>query len=373
LLTLRAGREEGNAGSSEMSELGEGILMEEMPEATTSGRRIYLQNLDFNATKDDIMTVLNTRNFATEAIDIPGSKGYAFVDLISPSEAQRAITELQECLILKRKVIVGLQTSMKAPAKPKKKKKTKQTQPSSPEDGEIDEEGQVEKPSVPKWTLHPNEIQAFTSTLKEHAQAVWARHLDFHEIESYARDGQVLVVTAEWPSKKKQKNKRKVIRAEFWKTFYSSIPGQCLVGLYAAQQPLDPSPKGPLRLLFIYDTAASANSARQLLSKVKFTMPPDYEIKLDVLGIPALDLRAIVHPTGDHANPKNIGKIVKWMPTVSLVSDGLRSAITRSVLLKAQTGQVALEGYVVQNTGKIRLLYKRGEFQKSNISVGDVC
>lgn len=76
------------------------------------GRRLYIGNLAYATTEGELLTFFD--GYLIESISIPKNPrtdrpvGYAFVDLATTSEAERAITELSGKGILERKVSVQL-------------------------------------------------------------------------------------------------------------------------------------------------------------------------------------------------------------------------------------------------------------------------
>jgi len=80
--------------------------------SAAEGRRLYIGNLAYATTEGELKTFFE--GYLIESTSIPTNPrttrpvGYAFVDLSTPSEAQRAISELSGKEILERKVSVQL-------------------------------------------------------------------------------------------------------------------------------------------------------------------------------------------------------------------------------------------------------------------------
>jgi len=76
------------------------------------GRRLYIGNLAYATTEAELKSFF--KDFLVEAVTIPINPrtsrpvGYAFVDLSTPSEAERAINELNGQVVLERKVSIQL-------------------------------------------------------------------------------------------------------------------------------------------------------------------------------------------------------------------------------------------------------------------------
>jgi len=95
----------------------------EQPELSASaaeGRRLYIGNLAYATTEGELRTFF--KDFLVEAVSIPTNPrtsrpvGYAFVDLSTPTEAERAIAELNTQVILDRKVSIQLARKPEAQA-----------------------------------------------------------------------------------------------------------------------------------------------------------------------------------------------------------------------------------------------------------------
>lgn len=87
----------------------------EQPELAASaaeGRRLYIGNLAYATTEGELKSFF--KDFLVEAVSIPTNPrtnrpvGYAFVDLSTPTEAERAIADLNGQVILDRKVSIQL-------------------------------------------------------------------------------------------------------------------------------------------------------------------------------------------------------------------------------------------------------------------------
>ncbi|KAN0106054.1 RNA-binding domain containing protein [Hyaloscypha variabilis] len=80
--------------------------------SAAEGRRLYIGNLAYATTEGELTTFF--KGYLVESTSIPKNPrtdrpvGYAFVDLSTPSEAERAISELSGKEILERKVSVQL-------------------------------------------------------------------------------------------------------------------------------------------------------------------------------------------------------------------------------------------------------------------------
>ncbi|KAI1329718.1 hypothetical protein F5Y16DRAFT_79706 [Xylariaceae sp. FL0255] len=80
--------------------------------SAAEGRRLYIGNLAYATTEGELKDFFN--GYLVESVSIPKNPrtdrpvGYAFVDLSTPSEAERAIAELSGKEILERKVSVQL-------------------------------------------------------------------------------------------------------------------------------------------------------------------------------------------------------------------------------------------------------------------------
>lgn len=80
--------------------------------SAAEGRRLYIGNLAYPTTEGELKDFF--KNYLVESVSIPKNPrtdrpvGYAFVDLSTPSEAERAIEELSGKEILERKVSVQL-------------------------------------------------------------------------------------------------------------------------------------------------------------------------------------------------------------------------------------------------------------------------
>ncbi|PFH55581.1 hypothetical protein XA68_17993 [Ophiocordyceps unilateralis] len=80
--------------------------------SAAEGRRLYIGNLAYATTEEELRAFF--KNYLVENVSIPKNPrtdrpvGYAFVDLSTPTEAQRAIDELSGQEILGRKVSVQL-------------------------------------------------------------------------------------------------------------------------------------------------------------------------------------------------------------------------------------------------------------------------
>lgn len=80
--------------------------------SAAEGRRLYIGNLAYATTEGELKEFF--KGYLVESVSIPKNPrterpvGYAFVDLSTPSEAERAITELSGKEILERKVSVQL-------------------------------------------------------------------------------------------------------------------------------------------------------------------------------------------------------------------------------------------------------------------------
>ncbi|KAF4587308.1 RNP domain protein [Ophiocordyceps camponoti-floridani] len=80
--------------------------------SAAEGRRLYIGNLAYATTEEELRAFF--KNYLVENVSIPKNPrtdrpvGYAFVDLSTPTEAQRAIDELSGQEILARKVSVQL-------------------------------------------------------------------------------------------------------------------------------------------------------------------------------------------------------------------------------------------------------------------------
>lgn len=80
--------------------------------AQAEGRRLYIGNLAYATTEGELKSFF--KEFLVESVSIPVNPrttrpvGYAFVDLSTPSEAERAIAELNGQTILERKVSIQL-------------------------------------------------------------------------------------------------------------------------------------------------------------------------------------------------------------------------------------------------------------------------
>jgi len=80
--------------------------------SAAEGRRLYIGNLAYATTEGELKTFF--KDFLVEAVSIPTNPrttrpvGYAFVDLSTPTEAERAISELNGQNILERKVSIQL-------------------------------------------------------------------------------------------------------------------------------------------------------------------------------------------------------------------------------------------------------------------------
>jgi len=80
--------------------------------SVAEGRRLYIGNLAYATTEAELKTFF--KDFLVEAVTIPINPrtsrpvGYAFVDLSTPSEAERAINELNGHVVLERKVSIQL-------------------------------------------------------------------------------------------------------------------------------------------------------------------------------------------------------------------------------------------------------------------------
>lgn len=78
--------------------------------SAAEGRRLYIGNLNYSTTEEQLKAFF--QNFSIESVSIPTKPhtnravGYAFVDLTSRDEAERAITELSGHELLERKVSV---------------------------------------------------------------------------------------------------------------------------------------------------------------------------------------------------------------------------------------------------------------------------
>lgn len=106
--------------------------------SAAEGRRLYIGNLNYNTTEEQLKTFF--QNFSIESVSIPTKPhtnravGYAFVDLKSKDDAERAIAELSGHELLERKV------SVQAARKPG-------TQTTGTKDGENnDKQGEGRKP-----------------------------------------------------------------------------------------------------------------------------------------------------------------------------------------------------------------------------------
>jgi len=80
--------------------------------SAAEGRRLYIGNLAYATTEGELKVFF--KDFLVEAVSIPTNPrttrpvGYAFVDLSTPTEAERAISELNGQSILDRKVSIQL-------------------------------------------------------------------------------------------------------------------------------------------------------------------------------------------------------------------------------------------------------------------------
>ncbi|KAK6957684.1 hypothetical protein Daesc_000471 [Daldinia eschscholtzii] len=80
--------------------------------SAAEGRRLYIGNLAYATTEGELKDFF--KNYLVESVSIPKNPrtdrpvGYAFVDLSTPTEAERAIAELSGKEILERKVSVQL-------------------------------------------------------------------------------------------------------------------------------------------------------------------------------------------------------------------------------------------------------------------------
>ncbi|OTB20040.1 hypothetical protein K445DRAFT_155403 [Daldinia sp. EC12] len=80
--------------------------------SAAEGRRLYIGNLAYATTEGELKEFF--KNYLVESVSIPKNPrtdrpvGYAFVDLSTPTEAERAIAELSGKEILERKVSVQL-------------------------------------------------------------------------------------------------------------------------------------------------------------------------------------------------------------------------------------------------------------------------
>ncbi|KAK3306885.1 uncharacterized protein B0T15DRAFT_156383 [Chaetomium strumarium] len=80
--------------------------------SAAEGRRLYIGNLAYQTTEGELRDFF--KGYLVESVSIPKNPrtdrpvGYAFVDLSTPSEAERAIAELSGTEILERKVSVQL-------------------------------------------------------------------------------------------------------------------------------------------------------------------------------------------------------------------------------------------------------------------------
>ncbi|KAF2456438.1 hypothetical protein BDY21DRAFT_372537 [Lineolata rhizophorae] len=80
--------------------------------SAAEGRRLYIGNLAYATTEGELKDFF--KDYLVESVSIPTNPrttrpvGYAFVDLSTPSEAERAITELNGKAILDRKVSIQL-------------------------------------------------------------------------------------------------------------------------------------------------------------------------------------------------------------------------------------------------------------------------
>ncbi|KAI1000208.1 hypothetical protein K3495_g7989 [Podosphaera aphanis] len=106
----------GNVSVSDASALQKEATSDEATDqvvaSAAEGRRLYIGNLAYATTEGELQTFFS--GYLIESISIPKNPrtdrpvGYAFVDLATPSEAERAITELSGKDILERKVSVQL-------------------------------------------------------------------------------------------------------------------------------------------------------------------------------------------------------------------------------------------------------------------------
>ncbi|KAF2400861.1 RNA-binding domain-containing protein [Trichodelitschia bisporula] len=80
--------------------------------SAAEGRRLYIGNLAYATTEEELKEFFTS--YLVESVSIPTNPrtsrpvGYAFVDLSTPSEAERAITELNGQAILDRKVSIQI-------------------------------------------------------------------------------------------------------------------------------------------------------------------------------------------------------------------------------------------------------------------------
>jgi len=80
--------------------------------SVVDGRRLYIGNLAYATTEGELKSFF--KDFLVEAVSIPTNPrtgrpvGYAFVDLSTPTEAERAIVELNGQVVLERKLSIQL-------------------------------------------------------------------------------------------------------------------------------------------------------------------------------------------------------------------------------------------------------------------------
>ncbi|KAL8784065.1 MAG: hypothetical protein Q9213_004192 [Squamulea squamosa] len=108
-------------------------LLTQNPTAIAEGCRLYVGNLDFTATEEHVMDFFEGYSVAT--VDIPinprtsRAVGYAFVDLLQPEEAPRAVSQLSGKQIIERKVSVQIARDIKAKPDPDRKPRKRRKKP----------------------------------------------------------------------------------------------------------------------------------------------------------------------------------------------------------------------------------------------------
>jgi hypothetical protein len=323
--------------SSGLSDVDEAITKMKNPgidQAIQDGRYLFVDSLSYGATVDDVRTAFDQANLTAETVDVPQhrvtqkSYGYGLVTMTTAADAERAILELRNLRILDRKVDIKLYDRLKAPKRISKMARAvirslKVAKASSEEDGEINEgetnaSDQVQfsaaaDSKAPAGLPKPIITKAQKKEIRRAVEEMSHRVPSLTALEKFVEEGKAVLLQVAFPSGKKMKGKKKVIRTALRSAFYAHLLGDHLERLFCALEPRLPMPTDPLRLLLIFPSSEDASNLEGTLKATTFTVE-EYVVAIQTQKSPGLDLGSLKHGLGGKGKKGGIsaGQPVLW-------------------------------------------------------------
>ena len=165
-------------------------------------------------------------------------------------------------------------------------------------------------------------------------------------LQGYIDEGKALLLSVRLPSKNQLRNKKKIQRSKVRASFYKSVFGKHMDGLFVAVEPINPVPHDPLKLLVVWRTVEGASWAQNQISKVKFT-DTNFDFTIGISRGPQLKLNLLTHAATGHTG-NQAGKRIAW-GRLTVQAHNLWSVMAaESAISRVKAGELSLDDYASQ-------------------------